>query len=503
MDELTQGKIEPGVLPELFREVYLRRSTGTLRFAWADEHCSIRFVKGHIVHGSASPKRLHMGEVMVREGLLSEEHLHRATEVCLAQHLRLGQALLSLSIVDMELLEEFLALHVRAILVHVFSWRSGTWFFEEQDPDEREELDFPLKMSTGEVLMDAVRAITDPASIAFALGARDRILLQSTEPLLRFQRVTLTPIDGFVISRVDGTLSIDEIVKVTPLEPAAIEASLFALLCAGILDVAPAPEPSATTQRASTAQFLRQEVFDLHGRLGEMPPHEILGVDADASAAQAKAAYMKRAKRYHPDVHHDPALADLRDKLEAIFFALNDAYQAFQDRERAAARKPATGTTSGPAAAPAASSADGVIADAERVAQAERMYERANENFQAGRYWEAIALAGEVVYLSQGRLRRRGRILLARAYMKRPESLKKAEQELMTVIAEDAGNVDAQFQLGMLYAQTGRSTRAAATYRRVLELKPGHREATAELQRLEDKGGDGRPGILGKLLGKG
>jgi curved DNA-binding protein CbpA len=436
-----------------------------------------------------------MGEVVVAEGMLSEEHLHRATELVVAQQKRLGEALLELGIVDDELLEEFLAIHVRAILVHVFSWRAGSFYFEEQDPETSLEVDFPLKMSTGEMLMDAVRALKDPELVRFGLGERSRVLLQSTEPLLRFQRITLTPIDGFVLSRVDGTLTIEDVVQVTPLPDEAIEASLFALLCAGILELAPKPRQPAAEKKASTAQFLRQEIVELHGKVSTLAPHEVLGVAADASPTEAKAAFMKLAKRYHPDVHHDPALADLRDKLEGIFFALNDAYQALSSPKPAA--PPAQAASS--AAAEAAVAVD----DGERAAHAEQMFGRAQENFQAGKYWEALALAGEVVYLSQGRLRRRARMLLARCYMKRSESLKKAEQELLGVIGEDADNPEAHFHLGMLFDQTGRSNRAASMFRRVLEIDPRHREATAELQRLESKGGGERSGLLGKLFGKG
>ena len=38
----------------------------------------------------------------------------------------------------------------------------------------------------------------------------DRILSLSTDPLLRFQAITLTPSDGYVLSRIDGTLSARE-----------------------------------------------------------------------------------------------------------------------------------------------------------------------------------------------------------------------------------------------------------------------------------------------------
>jgi molecular chaperone DnaJ len=53
----------------------------------------------------------------------------------------------------------------------------------------------------------------------------------------------------------------------------------------------------------------------------------VLGVPRDATEAQVREAYFRLAKRFHPDVHHDPALSDLREQLEQIFGRLNEAYE--------------------------------------------------------------------------------------------------------------------------------------------------------------------------------
>ena len=63
------------------------------------------------------------------------------------------------------------------------------------------------------MILEAVHGIQDPDVIRYALGDIDRVLALSTDPLLRFQNITLTPTDGFVLSRVDGTLSAREITQ--------------------------------------------------------------------------------------------------------------------------------------------------------------------------------------------------------------------------------------------------------------------------------------------------
>jgi curved DNA-binding protein CbpA len=501
----VRALIAPGTVPAMLREIYVGRRTGMLRFAHGAEYCSLRFVNGHIVFGAASEKRLHMGEVMVAQGLLSREHLEMATHRVLAERMRLGESLIALGVVDHELLEEFLGFHVRQILVEVFSWREGEVSFEEQDPKTRLEHDFPLKTSTGEMIVDAVRQIEDQDQIRFGLGDLDRVLLASTEPLVRFQRVTLTPVDGFVLSRVDGTLSAREVMEITPLDRAAVEASLFALLCTGILEYAPEP-PKA--QPPATPQFLRQEIFEAYHALGEKNHFQVLGVDEDdASDPQIKAAFLRMAKRYHPDAHHDPALRDMRDKLEALFFRVSEAHRVLSDpRSRQAyldhLRGPARASRPAPKGQPAA-----VVVQAVNAVQAESLVQTAEDHFQEGRYWEAVALLSEVVKVASGRLLARARLLLARAYLTHPNTEKEAEKQLLAVHHDEPDNLDAYLLLGTVYKRMGRKTRAISMFRKVLEKRPSHREAIAELETLEPKPAsppaEAPKGLLGRLLGKG
>jgi DnaJ-class molecular chaperone len=62
--------------------------------------------------------------------------------------------------------------------------------------------------------------------------------------------------------------------------------------------------------------------------LRRQPAHEILGVAADASAAEVKAAYRRKARAYHPDFV-DPFL---KRHGEEVMKLLNRAYDAMLAR---------------------------------------------------------------------------------------------------------------------------------------------------------------------------
>ena len=58
-----------------------------------------------------------------------------------------------------------------------------------------------------------------------------------------------------------------------------------------------------------------------------MNPYAVLGVDRDADADAVRKAYLKLAKKYHPDVNKDP-------KAETKFKEVNAAYEAVGDPEK-------------------------------------------------------------------------------------------------------------------------------------------------------------------------
>jgi hypothetical protein len=472
-----RGVLAAGVVPGLLREAYAGRKTGALRFERSAEQCLVRFVNGHIVRATASAKRLHLGEIMVARGTLDQNALDRATEVVVREGRPLGQVLKEAGIIDQDVLENALALHVCEVLAEVFSWREASYVFEEQQPETfLEETDYPLRMSTGNMILEAVTLIQDRDAVRYGLGDLDRVLLPSTSARQRFQHMDVTPLDGFVLSRVDGTFSGREVIELTPLPPEAVEKSLFALLCTGIIE--PAPEPQKKPAPASV-QCLRREIVEACQGASTRNHFEVLGVARSATDAEVKVAYFRLAKRLHPDIHHHPALADLHEQLEAFFSRLNGAYEILSNPQTRAAYEATLGADSGaPVPGPG-------VAPAAEPPRAEDMFLRAKDSFSEGRNWEAVALLGETIRFADRGLRSRARVLLAQAYLKNPDTVRHAEKELLAASQEDPANVDACFLLGVVYRQAGLNARAMNMFKKALELQPKHRKALAELHALE------------------
>jgi tetratricopeptide (TPR) repeat protein len=556
-----RGALAEGVVPGLLREVYVGRRTGTLTLARGKERQSIRFRHGHIVNAQTNVEEERLGEMLVRRGLLSEADLALATTAVREGGRRLGEVLQERKLLDAGGLGDAVALHVHEMLTRVFAWTDGAYEFEEE-AEERSEGELTLKLSTGELILESVQAVRDPDVVRYALGDMDRVLVLSTDPLLRFQSLTLSPADGFVLSRVDGVTSAREIVQMIPLAPEQTQKSLLGLISTGVVEYAAArrprdagtppgaeagsppaaratpstttptppaaepkavpepkqaplaPPPAAPTDDAAAER--RREILEAHKDLKTRNHFEVLGLPRSAGEAEVKEAYFRLAKRFHPDVHHGDSLGDLRDELEKVFIRLGEAYDVLRDpdkrrdyEQRLGRPRPKPAETT--VAQPAASTAEAEPAPPppdpeEQAAMAEQAIRRAVKLFEMEKYWDAIQLVDPALEAARGKVRVLGQLTLARCRAKNPKWAKEAETVLLAATREDPRAVEAWALLAELYAQRGMRNRALTMYRKVLELNPDHEDAVryvaASAPDEDAPPGEGS-GLLGRLFRRG
>jgi hypothetical protein len=185
----------------------------------------------------------------------------------------------------------------------------------------------------------------------------------------------LTPVEGFVLSRVDGTVSYAEICQISGL---ATDATLEILrrlkrdgLIVGPHDTAPPPQPPPpqvvppppagervprpTPDRVTLLERLddnssvlaaevasgselpaefKVRIVRLHRRLKKLGPHEILGLTRGADKAAIRRAYYTASKELHPDRYYGKDLGDFREKLGDIFARLTEAFQSLDQQQK-------------------------------------------------------------------------------------------------------------------------------------------------------------------------
>ena len=249
------------------------------------------------------------------------------------------------------------------------------------------------------------------------------------------------------------------------------------------------PPPAAALDPETLAR--RREILEAFQSLPLKNHFEVLGVEPGCTDADVRRAFAALAKRFHPDAHRDDRLADLHDVLAAVFIRVQEAWEVLGDAKSRASYEARFGVAAshaggqdGARRAASAPAQPPPPAEDYRYVPPEETLLKAQLLLAQARYWDAIqVLETAIPQMEPGRHQIRGRILLARAYAKNPNWVRKAEEQLQDVVRDDPANVDAHYELGMLYKSGGLPARAQAMFRRALELRPDHREAAAELDR--------------------
>jgi len=165
------------------------------------------------------------------------------------------------------------------------------------------------------------------------------------------------PEEGFVLSRVDGHTSLDEVVLLAPFEEQVTMVILRklwemgAIEVPGVARVVRSPSKPDLSEAAKTAAAApketpkpggitpeqQQRIDELFAALDTRNAFDLLGVTREADGKEIKRAYFRLSKEFHPDRYYSVSLGEYHKKLSAIFQAVKSAFELLSDEKRRAA----------------------------------------------------------------------------------------------------------------------------------------------------------------------
>lgn len=233
--------------------------------------------------------------------------------------------------------------------------------------------------------------------------------------------LTLTPAQGYLLSRVDGCTPWSQLREIGGLPPTEVDRCLERWLKAGVLVVGgggmpeddgrtlQAPRPAAAPSEASDIEIDttldiseedQRRIVAFGGRL-DLSYYEILDVPREADAKAIKRAYFKLSKEFHPDRYFRRDIGPFRGRLDRVFRKIVEAYELLSDpATRAEVDRAPAPCARAPADAPAGSKPQrprrtprpfGLMSKMlrERKRKAKRFYEAGRAAFTAERWLEA------------------------------------------------------------------------------------------------------------------
>jgi serine/threonine protein kinase len=287
------------------------------------------------------------------------------------------------------------------------------------------------------------------------------------------QDMSLTPAQGFILSRVDGASRARDILALSPMPETEVAETLADLLDKGLLawgDAGAQPEMSssdtATRRRGGKAkprdieETLEKEMERLLALGGQKRYRELLGVSIDASSAEVKKSYLDLIERFHPDSQPGSLGAASKQKLSKVCAFATEALTALSTakKEEPAAPPPPRDKKS--------------KAEFDRETYALELFRLGQRAYDTADYWESIQLARQAIELDPRKAEYHH--LLGIGLMKNRNWLKEAGECLKKASELDPTNAEYFGLLATVYKAEGLPEDSASMLEKAKSLDPSY-----------------------------
>ncbi len=340
-----RGFLTENPLPQVLRRIFLEGLKGTLTLVRGDETRHLFFEKGELRTATSSREGQRIGAFLKRRGWITDQDLSWALETVAKQgRARLGKILLEKGLVSRQVLDAEMRRLVEEIVFSTFEWGDGEYRFQSStgvlDPD------VALTLSTAAIIVEGIRRLPESEIFRERMSDGKLVPVISSDPMSRYQYLPLSPQEAYILSRVDGRLDLDSLLKIGGTSRAATAKILYALLSCGIVEwrkegAAPQVSPGiealnveVTAQAAERTPGHAELVRNTYRRIDWLSHYELLGVRTEAPVDGIHQAYFERSRLFHPDLRHREDLAHCEKELTTVFERLKTAHEVLSDPAR-------------------------------------------------------------------------------------------------------------------------------------------------------------------------
>ncbi len=486
----------------IIQNIYLNRETGLLAFDFESGKRLIIFINGNIRYARSGIEGEQLGAFLVQGRYFSDKELDQHLKAAKNADARLGQYLCDKGIVEDADIQKTVRKLVEYIVVRPFFEQVREVNFEKKGVSLDPAL--MLNISTGNILLEAIRNLDETGFVEDLFEEfKDSIPTFMDNPMLLFQKVNLTPAEGFIFSRIDGSLTVGDIEKIASMPKADFVRTLFGLHLIGLIDFSQSQDvsfdeeakqnvmsnlmdqsqPEPADAKADTGPNLTdeekafvEEVNRVHGDLELVTHYQLLDVSLQTSVAIIKKSYYKLMKRYHPDRFAHPRYGDVTQKLDEIVARLTAAYQVLKDKDSRNAydKKLEEKKEEQPRAS-----------GGRQTSRKEVHYRDALFFISQSRYSEAIEMLERCIQLDPHDAR--FYLELGKLQVNNPMWAKKAESNLTNAIQFDPTKVEPYIMLAKMCVKNDRLESAEQYLNSALNLDPQNVEARETMIMLHKK----------------
>jgi tetratricopeptide (TPR) repeat protein len=230
-----EGSLQDVNLADICQLLGMGRKTGCLSITDRSNFGYIYFEKGRVIHASVLNRPDRLGELLVRNHVITRKDLSQAMEhQAMEKGKRLGEILVAKGGLTEEKLHQFIQLQIEEAVYHLFTWNQGSFHF---DPDQRpdEEGVFLVNINSEALLMEGARRVDEWSLIEKKIPSFDVVFQLDKNPEEAEGEVDLTNQQRKVLPFIDGMRTVEEIMNEAGLVEFDTGKALYGLIQAGFV----------------------------------------------------------------------------------------------------------------------------------------------------------------------------------------------------------------------------------------------------------------------------
>lgn len=462
-----RGRLEDFRLADILIGLQRTLSTGVLTFESGDVLKKIYVKNGDMVFASSNQNEDRLGDLLLREGVITREQYDQSVSEMKNTTLRQGAVLVKLGYLSPDALVKAVRDYVEEIIMSLFLFENGTFSFDESQPPTQEVI--TLKLSAANLIYAGVKKAVAAGNFKEELPSPECRPCFSSNPLDMFQDIELDATGKKMVSLIDGRTSLKDIIALVEIEDFEVTGSLYALMSVRMIELEEADQIHEDIPREFIEETFRNEpcmpmdpklkkaIESTHEKIESLGYYGILGVGQRASLAQIKTAYYRAAKKYHPDMHFGCPDDSIKDKLSDIFSYVHAAYSTLSHPQKR--QKYEEGLSEKPASETAAKD------------KARAVYQEGKQHLKNDNYHEAESSFRKAAYFDPGVADYHYLLGLTLA---RQQKQKPAAKAMEAALMIDPYNTTYLAELGFLLLDLGFPKRAKGLFERALSKAPDH-----------------------------
>ncbi|HJX93247.1 MAG TPA: DUF4388 domain-containing protein [Pyrinomonadaceae bacterium] len=498
------GNLSENPPAELIRELSNKKLSGRLQLQHDKIKVAVYFQSGQLIFAACNLQDFRLGAYLVKCGVLSETDLLRVGKA--AKDFELAKTLILEKRISSEQAQQLQVKLVEDILRLALLWEQGTWNFDHRS-QINESVTFQINAPA--LLLETARRLPDEFISSRFRNPNEHFSPVADPP----NSVNLSPTEGFLLSRIDATVSFQDLSVVSGLAETESQRVVYSLAIVDLINReswknafrSVSQEPVKLIKEAPVVELQPPTVVEspdavetLLKRLAHAQSHyEILDVAPDSPMSELKNAYYDLARKYHPDRFRS-AEASLIAQIESAFARITQAYDTLRDpglrssydskldaqarAERVARAAPKAAATDAASDTTAATEGDSNQSGQTLAQRAEAQFKEGFAALELGQRNVAMGLLASAARAVPTESRYRayyGRVLALNESTRRL-----AEAELLAAIKLEPNNSEYRVMLAELYKELGFTVRARSEAERAVASDQNNRKARELLKAL-------------------